>query len=163
MRPTLDDEETQDTSFMVNGRVLVLLEQTLMILVALLELPVGVWEELVIVSTIRSESMTLIDTSESFTSSPRDKKSVSPRKPPVSIVLMSKFLKSKFCSESPRPSPCRFIWKSMSRFDWLRGDSEREPSLGLLWGGSSLMLWGEQAPLLDIPLSLVALGDFWAK
>lgn len=42
MRPTLDDEETQDTSFMVNGRVLVLLEQTLMILVALLELPVGV-------------------------------------------------------------------------------------------------------------------------
>lgn len=145
--PTCDDEVTLDTSFIVKGRVSLLLEHTLMILVDFTELPVGVWEELLIVSTMRSESITLIVTSESLVPSPKDRKSVSPRKAPVSMVLMSKFLKSKFSKVigvvSLRPSFGELIWKSMSRFDWLRGDPDRELSLGLLWGGSSLMLWGE--------------------
>lgn len=142
-----DDEVILDIFFIVNGRVSFLLEYILMILVDFMELSVGVWEELLIVFIMRLEFIILIVILEFLVLFLKDRKFVFFRKVLVLMVFMLKFLKLKFLKVIGvvllRFLFGELIWKFMSRFDWLRGDLDREFFLGLFWGGFLFMLWGE--------------------
>lgn len=118
-----------------------------MILVDFTELSVGVWEELLIVFIMRLEFIILIVILEFLVLFLKDRKFVFFRKVFVLMVFMLKFLKLKFLKVIGvvllRFLFGELIWKFMSRFDWLRGDLDREFFLGLFWGGFLFMLWGE--------------------